>query len=55
MKKWVIDNVITPIVLATAFAAYRRVSHEASDAKKLSGARSIRQAAQDNNYHEEQS
>lgn len=44
MRKWVIDNVITPIVLARALAAYRQASQERNDFKKLSNERSTKRA-----------
>jgi hypothetical protein len=52
MKKWVIDNIITPIVLATALAAYRQVSHKPSDRKKLNDEPSSNKDVQENNHQE---
>lgn len=42
MKKWVIDNVITPILLARALAAYRHGSQRPSDFERLGNGRSTK-------------
>jgi hypothetical protein len=44
MRKWVIDNVITPIVLARALAAYRQAGQERNDFEKVGSERSRRAA-----------
>ena len=54
MRKWVIDNVITPIVLTRALAVYRQAGQERNDFEKFrkecSTKRAVRTSKQETPY-----